>query len=256
MALRKDIFLVTGSPRSGTGWMVNLLNSIALLGCVNEDLFKIVHKLQRSFKMCEPGWDNIVTLLKKKTAEQLDLVLPNVESFGVKQPWPVDPEWLAMIMFREYPVKIINVVRHPIDVFLSQHIRNIDPKDKWWPRKLFDTVEKQCYNWNSNYWWSARMNPDIVLNVKYESLVTDGYNVMKEICSFLNVKTTKKEIESALVDTKADDTTEGVSTSEGSVNHKNRSELKNKIGSIKEGIENCSRDVLAARGYVLAEVSE
>ena len=84
-------------------------------------------------------------------------------------------------------VKIVFIVRNPYDTILSYKFHNLKPYNynpvfhPIMTSILLKNATMQSMEWEN-------LHPDQILTIRFEELINDKQNSIKEVCSFLNIK--------------------------------------------------------------------
>jgi len=170
--------LITGFRHSGTTMLMQLIRAHPQVGWIEDE---------KSFIEFDKPKEWVVMMAKKK--------VPNINEFvwGEKIPWGIRPEdkngQRAIDMTKKWlkyfgkKARVIQIVRHPFDVFLSGRGGNqiLKKRVDW----ITNTVEKVSF--------FMREKKQCKL-VCYEELVTTPQTVLPEIFLFLNIRDNAKVV--------------------------------------------------------------
>jgi len=173
--------LITGFRHSGTTMTMQLIEAHPQVGCIENEESYIEFDKPKEWLLMMAG-------------KKVDL---KKYSWGEKIPWGVRPTdkdgQRAIQMIRKWlkyfgkNARVIQVLRHPIDVFLSDRVNNkIIKKEMNW---LINTVEKVVDFMNTDKRCSI---------VSYEELVVYPEIVLPKIFKFLNLNVNKKIIDKVM----------------------------------------------------------
>lgn len=185
------VFLI-GFPRSGTSLLGRILNSHHLIHCHDEKpMINLVHQSLVRKK----GYKDVDDDINPENARDLywkiyqSYMKNNLDKYTTY----VDKNPFAAIMMHSIlqyfsPVKIIFLIRRPIDCTMSTYLNEFKP----------NRILSECYNLDQTikiYDDMMKLNtklesiPQIeLMSVKYEELTSDTESTVSDICSMLGIK--------------------------------------------------------------------
>jgi hypothetical protein len=169
-AKEAPMFVVTGIARSGTSYVCRLLGALPGVFCAHEPMtdfmlsvsdrsdFGRVFYADRAEGFC----------VRQLYAKGVDPA--RISRLGMKIPFPD----LSLTHVLQLPdLIVVAMLRHPVDLFLSQHKRDLDGSP--WPREVFqrDGGLYKYHIYNNFCHLLDNLNPARLLRVKYEELARE-----------------------------------------------------------------------------------
>jgi hypothetical protein len=178
------MFVVTGIARSGTSYVCRLLGAMSGVFCAHEPMtdFMLSVSDRNDFGRVFYGDRVEAFCMRQLYANGLDP--GQVSRIGMKIPFP-DLSLSHVLQLRE--MAIVALVRHPVDLFLSQHKRDMDGSP--WPREIFqrDGGLYKFHIYNNFCNLLDNLHPGRLLRIKFEDLVRDS-GELGRVAAFLGIK--------------------------------------------------------------------
>jgi hypothetical protein len=197
-----DVFFLTGVGRSGTTIFGRMLNMVEGVGCVHESGQLIreacTDKKDRNRLLFPQKIPNALThqilvQYPEKEKEHLKLM-------GIKVP---HPDTFHDLMLHFPVLKVLGLVRHPLDIWLSQHNCEMKNTNPGWPSHISGFSDgKYKIQMIVNY-FAFMDNIKRTKMVRYEDLITDPY-VLVEVCKYLGISL-DIELSEKILDSAAED---------------------------------------------------
>lgn len=164
------MFVVTGIARSGTSYLSRLLGALPSVFCVHEPMTDFMLSVSDRSDFGRVFYADRVAgfCVRQLFAHGIDP--DHISRLGMKIPFPD----LSLTHVLQLPdLAVVAMLRHPVDLFLSQHKRDHDGSP--WPREIFqrDGGLYKCNIYNNYCNLLDNLNPARLLRVKYEDLARD-----------------------------------------------------------------------------------
>ena len=219
--------LIIGNKRSGTSFLVSLLNLHPKIFIAHEaDVIWLLYQLYRQTGFKGYRWDNQAgmndtlascgrLLAKDKTPkENFDRVLtclmtqgsswtqpmPNkkVEWLGDKKPFQnMDPELVPFILENFPEVRFIHLIRHPFAMaFSASKFKKADGIEMWGKMSFEELIER----WTMHEKWALELKDNSrarVITLKYEDLCRRTSAELKRLFEFLSLPVDRQMLKKA-----------------------------------------------------------
>lgn len=177
------MFVVTGIARSGTSYTCALLNAIPTVFCVHEQMTDFMLSVSDRNDLGRVFYADKVDAFLRDQAGKAGLDPGPISCAGMKIPFP-DLSLTHILQMRD--MRLVALIRHPIDLFLSQYKRDMDGSP--WPREIFlrDGGLYKYHIYNNFCNLLGNLHPSRLLCLKYEHLANDP-GLLRPVGEFLGL---------------------------------------------------------------------
>jgi len=164
------MFVVTGIARSGTSYTCALLNAIPAVFCLHEQMTDFMLSVSDRNDLGRVFYADKVNGFLLRHIGNAGLDPGSLSGIGMKIPFP-DLSLTHIMQMQN--MRFLALIRHPVDLFLSQYQRDMDGSP--WPREIFlrDGGLYKYHIYNNYCNLLDNINPSRLLCLKYEHLATD-----------------------------------------------------------------------------------